>query len=127
MALDDFIEFVIERAGDSLRVIGWYEDENAGVFYARGDLDRDTAATRVKADQDYYSQGSKAEPLSDLRATVDVRDRAVIIHFPVTGDRGLIVSLEHDAANHLVDFVTECRVHLSDDEMRTRRASMEGA
>jgi hypothetical protein len=48
-------------------------------------------------------------PFGDLHATVRVFDDAIILHFPVAANQGVVVSLEPDAARQLTTFINRCQ------------------
>lgn len=112
--MKEFTEYLRERAGDSLRVISWYSDQSWGTLYVRDDLDRDVIERRVEFVSNVsLSENSTVEtdPLGELgeqQAMVQVRQKAVIIRFPMNGRGGLFVSLDAEVARDLHKFVLEC-------------------
>lgn len=122
MPLDELLEYLQDRAGDALRVIGWYSDDDWGTLFVRDDLDRDAVQNRLDyiAHQLSNRRGSKGDPLAPLgdeQAMVQVRERAVVIRFPMAGEGGILVSLDTTAARNLHEFVVDCAERLHGGEL----------
>lgn len=129
MTVDALLDYLREEAGSALRVVIWYTADDFGGLYVRDDLDREAVVDRAR----YLSErltigpdpldGSPMESLGEERAMVQVREEAVIIRFPVTADRGLVVSLDVEAARDLHEFVTECTSRLEGAELSFRSSA----
>lgn len=129
MPIDEFVEFLEDQAGSSLRVVTWYAEDDFGGLYLRSDLDREAVVERVRhlserlMRADAPIEGSPLEELGEEEATVQVREHAVILRFPLDGTEGLIVSLDVDAARDLHGFVLDCHERLDDVSVSFRSSA----
>lgn len=128
MPLEELLEYLQTRAGDALRVISWYSDDDWGTLFVRDDLDRDNVEDRVDYSSHQLSnrrrswRGDPLAELGDEQAMVQVREKAVIIHFPMEGEGGIFVSLDTDVARDLHGFVVDCAEKLAGGDLASRRA-----
>jgi hypothetical protein len=123
MPVDELIAYLRDRAGDALRVVSWYAEDDWGTLYVRDDLDRREVAARV----DYVAHqlsdrvGDAADhPLAAMgreQAMVQVREDAVVIRFAIERGAGLLVSLDAVVARDLHGFVVECSELLGGDDV----------
>jgi hypothetical protein len=126
MAIDELVDYVKDRAGGTLRVVNWYTEDDYGTLYIREDLDPEEVEKRVRAVSDRLTTVPTSETnepldaLGDKKATVQVRENVVILHFPTDKEEGILVSLEDDAARDLHRFVKECVDRLDGDRISTR-------
>lgn len=51
--------------------------------------------------------------LGETQATVELHENGVLLHFRETETDGVAISLDHDAAQELADFVDQCQAALS--------------
>lgn len=115
----DFVSFMREQAGDSLRLVGLYNHETFNIQYVRPDLDRKFTeqdlremATELRKESIERYHEEQAFTLGSLDATVRLFENAVIIHYPRGQISGTIVSLEREAGMQLSQFIEECRRQL---------------
>lgn len=113
MVPSELVEYLERRAGTSLRGTVAYDGNGTNVLYLRDDLqevrlqsDVDRMLQRVRPES--MSAEERAFPFGDLHATVRVFDETVFMHFPTGNDRGVVVSMEAEAAHDLNTFVGEC-------------------
>ena len=108
---DALASYLLERAGSSLRAVVRYDGESYTVGYVRDDLsgtpDRvyEVLSNIVHADS---RDEEMREEFGAVRASVQVRERGLLVHLPTDDDAGVLVSLESDVAAQLGDFVTQC-------------------
>ena len=110
------LELVRGRAGDAFRGAVRYDSDDVTVLYVREDVKtdelRETLATIVE-------RAKRQEPvvpsdvygaLGETQATVELHERAAVVHFSrgQTGGRGVIISLDRDVAQGLGAFVENC-------------------
>ncbi|MGB9987240.1 DUF7522 family protein [Salarchaeum japonicum] len=106
--------FVEERAGDTYRTMFYYTADDWETIYVRDDvatdhlrdtvpeiIERTREARALVREEDY-------ETLGETTATTEVHESGVIIHFPEEDHRGVLVSLDPDAARQLTGFVSHC-------------------
>lgn len=113
MGIPDLSDFLEERAGDLLRGICRYDGDTTDVLYLRDDVKKqrmrseiDRILNRVRPESS--SKEEQSFPFGDLYSTVRTFEEATILHFPTGNDRGVVVSLESDAAQDLNTFVGQC-------------------
>lgn len=120
MELAPFLEYLQQRAGDSLRAVEWYREDEAELIYLRDDLDVGEVQPRAdEIHQRLIGGESLAEPqqlreLGPRLATINLHEEAVLINLPVGEQYGVVVGLEPEAARNLHDFVTDARTQLRD-------------
>lgn len=130
MTVDAFMDHLREEAGSALRVVSWYAADDFGGLYVRDDLDREAVVERTRylaqrlTGRPDAARGSPLENLGEERAMVQVREEAVILRFPVAADRGLVVTLDVDAARDLHRFVMACSERLEDAELSFRSSAV---
>jgi hypothetical protein len=114
MTDDALVAFVEERAGETLRVIAEIEQPDYTVHYRRSDLQRDEVADRMDR---IHGEGTVAwnmgtgdalAGVGEKRATVEIREEAVIVHLLVETGRRYVLEFEHSAARNLTSFLGEC-------------------
>ena len=57
----------------------------------------------------------RAFPFGNSYVTVRRFEEAIIVHFPTGSNRGVVVSLEPEAASNLTTFMIECLRRIHDD------------
>ena len=114
------IEFLEDRAGDLHRGTICYEGDEIAFAHLREDLNENRIRDQIEGMlARLQPEGTEEEDvaffhLGDLEATVRVFERAVVLHFPMETNRGVIVSLEATAARELNTFIGECQRRLED-------------
>lgn len=104
-------DYLTRRANDAFRGLAYYEGDTVDVVHTREDLGDAEMRERAGAIHRAVRPRSEASALDELGApyaTVQMRDKAVILHFPVTADSGYLVGLEPDVARDLSAFVSDC-------------------
>lgn len=126
MASDQFVDYLEDQAGPALRVVTWYAEDDYGGLYIRGDLDREAVIDRVRflserlIRADGPIEGSPLEALGEQQAMVQVRENVVILRFPLEKTKGIVVSMDVDAARDLHGFVLGCHDLLRDTSISFR-------
>lgn len=111
------IPFVKQRAGDSLRAVVEYEQFDFELLYHRDDLSREELTTRVDTIHQSIQwawepdEDDVVDELGEKRATLQVRENAVIIQLSGGPSRGYLIGLEPEAAVDLVTFIGGCLDH----------------
>jgi hypothetical protein len=117
--VEELLSYLQRRAGEYLRTVTVYDQEGYEIRYIRDDVDE--AATREIVDEAYggiqsgLQLTSVDDELGKRYATVQVREMAVILHFPREGADGCFVSLDLEAGRQLIQFVTECMDRANDE------------
>ncbi|QLG29839.1 hypothetical protein HUG10_19710 (plasmid) [Halorarum halophilum] len=113
MSSSELLEFLEETAGKYHRGTVRYDGANTDVLYLRDDLREelmlsqiDQMLTRLRPEAS--SKEERSFPFGDLHTTVRAFDEAIILHFPIGHDRGVVVSLASETAQNLNTFIGEC-------------------
>ena len=113
------VSFVERQAGESLRAIAEYDNADIELLYLRNDLHQREISDRVETIHDNITwvwnpkEDEKViSKLGEKRATVQVREDAVIIHLLAERKQGYLIGLEPDAARNLTTFLGECLTHV---------------
>ncbi|WP_224271045.1 hypothetical protein [Haloprofundus salinisoli] len=113
MGTADLLNYLQSRSGSYLRGAVQYDDGENDVLYLRGDVreermlsEIDRMLARLKPES--LAAEERSFPLGELYVTVRRFETAIIMHFPRGKQRGIVVSLEPDAARNLNQFTTEC-------------------
>lgn len=112
--MDELRTFLTDRAGELLRVLMTYDGAGFEVHHRRADLDRDRIEARAReVHRNLTTAGSDSgspldAELGALHASLQVRSEVVIVHLPLAGERGVVVSLEPDAGSDLTSFLRAC-------------------
>ncbi|WP_435101903.1 hypothetical protein [Halarchaeum sp. P4] len=107
-------EYVAEKAGDAYRVSFCYDADGMEILHIRDDLasrDLDEELPHVYervCESGSLVSGDDYAPLGETRATTEIHEHGVVLHFPEDGERGMVVSLDVDVARQLSTFVVEC-------------------
>lgn len=115
MALDPFVEFLEDEAGDSVRAAGWYQEDEFEILYLREDLDSDLA--QLVADELHeqltwdWNPPSQAvrEYFGSQMASIGMYRDSVVLHLPSADGSGAVVTLDIEVARNLHGFIQECR------------------
>lgn len=118
--LKDLLDFLNTRAGKLHRATVLYEGTDITSLYIRDDLDEEQLQSKFSTIVNRILPESTEEEdiafshLGELEASVRVFNEAVVLHFPRSDGRGVIVSLEATAARELNTFIVECQRRLRD-------------
>lgn len=112
------VSFVERRAGESLRAVAEYDHADVELLYYRDDLNRTTITDRVATIHDNItwawnpSENTVVSELGEKRATLQIREEAVVIHLLEDVKHGYLIGLDPDAARNLTTFLGECLSHI---------------
>lgn len=122
---DELHRFVTERAGDAYRTAVTYDADGWKPLHVREDLRTQSlkrslpgAIERARETEALFREDDYP-PLGEAKATTELHEDGVVIHFREGEKSGTIVSLDRDAARRLAGFVAEC---LSIIEQRDERS-----
>lgn len=113
MARKELLSYLEQQAGDNLRGVAEYDEEETKVLYLRRNIRHERLKTEVDEMVDRLRpESSKAEtnafPLGELKVTVRRFEDAIIMHFPGGESQGVVVALDPDVARNLNRFTSEC-------------------
>ncbi|RXK48366.1 hypothetical protein [Halorientalis pallida] len=110
----ELLQLVRGRAGEAFRAALKYDDRDWTMLYVRDDVAteelRDVLNTLV-------GRARNSEPVAttdvyrgvgETQATVELHERAALLHLRQTNTRGVVVSLDRDIAQGLGHFVNRC-------------------
>ena len=111
--VDELASFLRDSTGESLRVVCRYDADDREVLHVRPDLRHGTFDAEIARVVDHLRNESRAReqrefPYNELNGTVRSFDEAVVMHFPLPRERGVVVALDADVARQLNEFMREC-------------------
>lgn len=113
------LDYVQRRAGDYFRGCATYSADGAELLTKRDGLDERTMNDRVEEMyrairlQDRFDAVDTLGPPS---AIIQLRQKAVLVHFPVDDEYGYLLGMEPEAARDLHSFVSECHTIIHDED-----------
>lgn len=123
MSTDDFVEFVLDRAGTHVRSVLTYDDTSLEVQFLREDVADDYSAREIETVAEALRREGQTAGRQEhlyahgkLNCIVRCFDGGLEMHFPhgEHEEGGIAVALEPDAAPNLYGFVDECLEHIGD-------------
>lgn len=113
MSVTSLLGFLNDRAGEYHRGTVRYRPEGMEILYLREDVEAQRLDSEIEGMLNRLRpESSRVEadafPFGTLHATVRRFDDAIILHFPVEDDNGIVVSLEPQTARDLNTFIGEC-------------------
>ncbi|QLH83740.1 hypothetical protein [Halosimplex pelagicum] len=120
------LQLVHNRAGDAFRGAVRYDADSWDALYLRDDVATEelknalpTITDRARANESIVPP-EQYDRLGERQATVELHDRAAVLHFRESETGGIVVSLDRDVAQGLGQFVNSCNAvldgrRLSDD------------
>lgn len=121
--LATFAQYCGDRLGDDLRVVGSYSGDSRSVHYLREDLTDVYRIERLgpligkarEVHQPLHDVDQLEAPLGAVVAGVYAFENALVLHFLVGADQGVVVSVEPSVGRQLVSFLEECRRELDNE------------
>lgn len=117
----ELLQLVRDRAGDAFRAAVAYDESGWSVLYIREDVATpdlrdalDQLAERTRNRQPVVTPEVYDE-IGETQATVELHEKAALIHLRETDNTGVTVSLDRDIAQGLGQFVNRCNGVLSED------------
>lgn len=105
--------YLKKTAGEYLRGVVWYQDDEYDIQYIRDDLrtqrfkaEVDKMITRLRRESRLGER--RAFPFGEVNAIVRSFDEAMVMHFPHTQSRGTVVTLDPEVARQLNTFIGSC-------------------
>ncbi len=122
MSTDDFVEFVLDRAGGHVRSVLTYDDTSLEVQFLRDDVadtysarEIETVAEALRREGQTAGRQEHLYAHGQLNCIVRCFDGGLEMHFPHgEDDGGIAVALEPEAAANLYGFVDDCLEHVDD-------------
>lgn len=115
----DFAQVVHHHAGDTFRSVFRYTDDDWTALYVRDDVATDdlqsvisTLIQRLREQEPVIQE--EYGRLGETRATVELHEDGVLLHFRETETDGVAVSLDREAAQELSTFIDQCQAALPD-------------
>lgn len=110
----ELVRLIHERAGDTFRSAFSYTADDWQALYLRDDIatkelhdvipqliNRTRTIEPIVREEEYPKLGA-------AQASVELHQRGVLVHFRVSEDEGVAVSLEREAARELAEFIDDC-------------------
>ena len=113
-AADRLRTYLEGRARENLRAVVRYTENDYSLAYLRDDISQPRFLRRMEevllniTKSGPNRNQALTEEFGLLEASVHVREKGVILHFPIERDEGVVVSLEPGAARQLSTFIREC-------------------
>lgn len=109
----ELLSYLKETAGDYLRGVIWYEDDEYEIRYIRDDLRTRRLKSEVDKMIDRLREESRSGerrsfPFGEVNGFVRSFEEAMVMHFPSTQGRGTVVTLDSEAARQLNTFIGSC-------------------
>lgn len=107
-----------QQARDNLRAAIRYEPDDWDVLYLRDDLASEELRDALPLvferlrGRSYINPEAEYDRLGEPLATAEVHAEAVLLHFQIGPERGIIVTLDRDATRRISTFVEACRNEL---------------
>lgn len=110
--------YLLDRTGDALRGVVYYDDDSDVVYYLREDVQESDVQTCIEEVLDNVVTGAGgpddaiAEEFGSLTASVHLHEKGVLVHLPKAeeddGESGVLLAFESTVARQLDDFQGEC-------------------
>jgi hypothetical protein len=117
----ELLQLVRSRAGDAFRAAVAYDESGWSMLYVRDDVATadlrdalDPLAERTRNRRPVVTPEVYDE-IGETQATVELHEKAALIHLRETDNTGVTVSLDRDIAQGLGQFVNRCNGVLSED------------
>lgn len=109
----ELLSYLEETAGEYLRGVVWYEDDEYEIHYIRDDLRTRRLRSEVDKMIDRLRRESRSGErrsfsLGEVNGIVRSFEEAMVMHFPSTQGRGTVVTLEPEVARQLNTFIGSC-------------------
>lgn len=121
MDLSGLMDYLEENVGDSLRAVGYHEDDDVGVEYIRRDLAEDYTEDQLDLVKDWITSDFAADrfrefyDLDDLEYVLQKFDEALVMII-YTGTGGILVSMDSDVDVMPSHFAYECLLRVGEEE-----------
>lgn len=116
---DEFVRFLLDRAGDAVRSVVRYDAVDSEVLFIRDDvaegysaLEIETVIAALRQEGERAERQEHVHAHGKLNCIVRAFDGGLELHFPYGDTEGVAVALEPQAATHLYGFVDDCLEHV---------------
>lgn len=116
---DEFVRFVLDRAGEAVRSVVRYDGDVSDVLFLRDDvadgfspLTIETVMASLRREGERAGRQEHRYAHGELNCIVRCFDGGLEMHFPYGEAAGVAVALEPGAAQHLYRFVDDCLDHV---------------
>ena len=117
--LNEFVTYLQDRVGDSLRAVGRYNADGVELGYVRDDLSKSAVTERLETVAnnitDTWSNETPLEALGRAYTSLQIREKAIILHISRSPGSGVIFAVEPEIGRDLRDFVVACNRFISDE------------
>lgn len=119
MTGSDLVAYLQNRTGEYLRGVVRYNKNTTDLLFIRDDIKKQRLQSQIdrmlkRLQPETHSAEEDAFPFGDLYVTIRRFEEAIVMHFPLASNRGIVVSLEPDTARDLNTFTTECLRQIHD-------------
>lgn len=119
-AASRLVEYLINAAGEYLRGVVHYTEDDYRVLYLREDLESVYSEDDLTETFDYWrrrrdDQRGPPFSLGNLHCTAQFFDDALLFHFTQGSDVGTVVTLDPAAGRDVTAFIGECLTVLHTD------------
>lgn len=109
----ELVGYLRQQAGPLLRGVVGYGDDGHEFVYLRDDVEETRTRAQLERMLAHFQTETREQeeavfPFGELHGTVRCFDEAVLLHFPLERERGVIVALDADAARDLSTFAGDC-------------------
>ena len=114
------LRMIDQQAGMALRTAFLYDDGEWSTLYMRDDVATGELADHIEIfiqranEQEPIIQAEQYDKLKQTQATIELHEEGVLIHFREGPSRGVLVSLEREAARNLAEFIDQCNKILAE-------------
>lgn len=105
--------YLKRTAGENLRGVVYYEEDEYEIRFIRDDIRTKRLESEVdkmidRLRRETRSRERRAFPFGDINGSVRSFDDALVMHFPETQGRGIVVTLDCEVARQLNTFMGSC-------------------
>jgi hypothetical protein len=111
----ELASYLDHRAGEALRAVGHYSEDEYEVVHLRDDLRQQYTDEEIQAiveDLRWESFTKSSQEgqfhLGGLKCSIQAFEEGVVMHFPYDDQHGTLVSLDPGAARDLMQFIDDC-------------------
>ncbi len=119
MGVDEFVSYLTGQAGEGFRAAAWYDLDGSILLYCREDIEVEEVKRRFSEIRGRLLTETPSEStltkLGRLKVSIQLREDAILLHFPANDTQGILVGLEPYVARKLTSFVDQCRDRLGED------------
>lgn len=125
---DEFVEFLKERVGESLRAVIRYGPASYGIAYHRRDVANQYTSGEIasivdglRTERTDKGRQEHRYSMGELASTIRCFDRGITLHLPTGAESGVLLMLDVESGDQLHGFVCECHGRLDAEAATDRR------